>query len=102
MNHIQISSDAVADLADAYDFYEKQEIGIGDYFLTQIKADIDGLKITGGIHRVVYRDLHRLLSKKFPYSIFYKYTNGQVLVVAVVDNRKDPAWIKQHLVTVAQ
>jgi len=31
-------------------FYEEQEPGLGDYFSSQLRADIDGLKITAGIH----------------------------------------------------
>ena len=97
MNVIKITDDALLDLDDAYDFYELQEVGIGDYFLSQIRADIDGLKISGGMHRQVYKELHRLLSKKFPYSIYYKYSEQYVIVVAVTDNRRNPQWIRDHL-----
>ena len=97
MNIIHISDEAVDDLNQAHSFYEKQELGLGAYFLSQISADIDGLKITGGIHRKTYKNIHRVLSKKFPYSIFYLYSNSHVLVIAITDNRRNPQWIKQHL-----
>ena len=97
MNTIEISSDAIWDLEEGFDFYEEQEIGAGDYFLSQLKADINGLKVSGGIHRLTYKKLHRYISKKFPYSIFYQYCDDHVLVVAVIDNRQDPEWIKEHL-----
>ena len=97
MIKITISEDAFADLHDGFDFYEHQESGLGDYFSSQIRADIDGLKITAGIHRQPHRDLHRLLSRKFPYAIFYRFTPKEALVLAVVDCRKEPDWIEQHL-----
>jgi hypothetical protein len=55
------------------------------------------LKITAGIHRQPHRHLHRLLSRRFPYAIFYEFKDSEALVVAVVDCRRDPDWISSHL-----
>ncbi len=49
MIQIEISSDALTDLRNGFFFYEKQAGGLGDYFSTQIRSDIDGLQITAGI-----------------------------------------------------
>lgn len=97
MIEIQISEDALRDLDDGFWFYENQEEGLGDYFATHLRADIEGLKITAGIHNRPYRSLHRLLSHRFPYAIFYDLSKNRVLVVAVIDCRRRPKWIKNHL-----
>jgi plasmid stabilization system protein ParE len=97
MIHVRISSDALDDLGDGFRFYEAQEKGLGDYFLSQLRADIDGLTITAGIHRKADRHLHRLLSKRFPYAVFYEFVNSYVLVVAVIDCRRELDWIAKHL-----
>ena len=97
MIRIRISSDALLDLEVGYEFYERQETGLGEYFATHIRADIEGLKISAGIHRKLYRDLHRLMSKKFPFAIFYRLDEEIATVVAIVDCRKDPDWIDLHL-----
>jgi len=57
MIRIRISSDALEDLNDGFLFYEFLDRGLGDYFLSQLRADIDGLKITAGIHRQPHRHL---------------------------------------------
>lgn len=46
MIYARISEDALQDLDDGSLFYEAQEPGLGDYFTTCLRADIDGLKIT--------------------------------------------------------
>lgn len=97
MIRIRISGDALEDLNDGFWFYEAQEPGLGDYFASQLRADIEGLKVTAGIHRQPHKHLHRLLSRKFPYSIHYEFGDDEVLVIAVVDCRRDPDWIKSHL-----
>ena len=94
---IRISEDALEDLNEAFWFYESQEAGLGSYFTTHLKSDIEGLKITGGIHRKVYKDYHRLLSRVFPYAIYYTIDEDVVVVWAVVDCRRHPEWIRQHL-----
>jgi hypothetical protein len=97
MIEIRISNDALFDLNDGSHFYETQELWLGDYILSQLRADIDGLKISAGIHRRPHRHLYRLLSRKFPYAIFYEFENSYALVVAVIDCRRDPAWMISHL-----
>lgn len=70
MIRIRISSEALDDLDDGFWFYEAQDAGVGDYFARQIGADIEGLKVTAGIHGMRERGYHRLLSHRFPYAIY--------------------------------
>ena len=97
MIRIRISADALSDLNEGFWFYETQQQGLGEYFAASLRADIEGLRLTGGVHRVVHRDFHRLLSRAFPYGIFYTCQNDEVVIWAVIDLRRDPAWIRLHL-----
>ena len=94
---IVIQSSALADLADGFDFYERNEPGVGSYFLDSLYSDIDSLQLYAGIHTIHFGKYHRLLSKRFPYGIYYLVQENTVLVRAVLDLRRDPEWIKQHL-----
>lgn len=97
MIKVRISDDAVADLNDGFLFYEAQGFGLGDYFLSNLRGDIEGLKVTGGIHRVVYDDYHCVLSRVFPYAIFYTCEDDVAVVWAIIDCRREPAWIEAHI-----
>ena len=97
MINVQISEDALQDLNDGYLFYEAQAPGLGGYFAACLRADIEGLKISAGVHRIVYEDYHRLLSRVFPYGIFYTLQREVADVWAVIDLRRDPAWIRERL-----
>ena len=86
---VRLLSIAWRDLAGAQDFYERQSPGLGDYFLSSLFSDIDSLVLYHGIHRR-FRGFHRLLSKRFPYAIYYK-VNGRVIEVwRVLDCRQNP------------
>jgi hypothetical protein len=97
MIKVRISEDALQDLNDGFLFYEAQLTGLGDYFASCLKADIEGLKVSAGAHRIVYEDYHRLLSRVFPYGIFYTFDREVAVVWAVIDLRRDPEWIREHL-----
>jgi hypothetical protein len=124
---VRISDDALADLNEGYWFYEAQDRGLGDYFGSSLRADIEGLKVTGGVHPVVYRDYHRVLSRIFPYGVYshwgliprsllrlnslkilqclgacpgvlyYTLDEDFSIVWAVIDLRRDPEWIRDRL-----
>ena len=77
-------------------FYDKQQEGLGAYFLESLFSDIDSLKLYGGIHRQVF-GCHRLLSLRFPYFIYYRKEPENVFVKAVLDCRRHPGWIKRQI-----
>ncbi len=92
---IKILSRALADLNDGCGFYERQAGGLGDYFLDSLFSDIDSLVLYGGIHRKVF-GYHRLLSKRFPYAVYYKMQNQRLVVVwRILDLRQHPTKIKR-------
>jgi len=94
---IRILSSAQRDIVDGYNFYEKQASGAGPYFLDSIFSDIDSLAIYGGIHKTCYTQYYRMLSKRFPFAVYYKIENDTVIVYAVLDCRRNPAWIRDKL-----
>ena len=94
---IKILDQAEADLIEGFHFYETQQAGIGDYFLSNLYADIESLRLYGGIHLKPYKNYHRLLSKRFPFAVFYTVKDKIVFIHAVVDCRRDPVWLRKRL-----
>jgi plasmid stabilization system protein ParE len=94
---IKLLSTALEDLSYGRLFYEKQGEGLGEYFFDSLFSDIDSLILYGGIHPKVF-GYHRMLSKRFPYAIYYKLEENQVVVVwRILDLRRDPKKIRQSL-----
>jgi plasmid stabilization system protein ParE len=93
---VDISSDAEEDLIEGYWFYGRQSPGLGDYFRSCLIADIESLAYYGGIHAIEY-GLYRSLAKRFPFCIYYRVDEDVVTVLAVLDARRDPLWIRQRL-----
>ncbi len=93
---IEILPSAREDLAEGFLFYEEQGLGLGTYFLESLFSDIDCLTLFAGIHREEF-GYHRLLSKRFPYAVYYKVEGNTAFVRAVLDCRRDPKWLRQQL-----
>lgn len=92
---IKILDEAEQDLLDGFRFYEAQDIGLGDYFLDSIFSDIDSLQLYGGIHAQQF-GYHRLLSKRFPFAIYYRVARKTVRIHAVLDCRRNPVRIEER------
>jgi len=93
---IKISASAYNDLAAGYAFYESQEAGLGTYFQESLFSDIDSLRIYAGIHSK-HLGKYRLLSKRFPYAVYYTMKHDMLIISAVLDCRRNPTWIKNRV-----
>jgi len=93
---ITILPSARSDLATGFAFYENQQEGLGSYFLESLFSDIDSLLLYGGIQRKVF-GYYRLLSKRFPYAIYYSLEGERFCVKAVLDCRRNPERIRGKL-----
>lgn len=85
---IRLLPEAERDLEIGADFYESQQLGLGTYFNDCLIADIESWRICAGIHET-YRGFHRSLSKRFPFSIYYRLAKECVDIYAVLDARRD-------------
>ena len=94
---IRIRGSASRDLVEGYKFYEKQAEGVGNYFLDSLYSDIGSLVISAAMHSVHFGKYRRLLSKRFPFAVYYQVMDQTVLVYAVLDCRRRPAWIRNRL-----
>ena len=80
---------ALDDLKLGQYFYELQAPKLGDYFFDALVTDIESLHIYAGIHVKEY-GYYKMLSKRFPYAIYYEILGSVARVMAVLDQRKSP------------
>lgn len=93
---IKILPSAMEDLCDGRRFYERQGEGLGEYFFDTLFSDIDSLALYAGVHPKVF-GYHRLLSKRFPYAVYYRVEVDVATVFRVLDLRRHPGRIARAL-----
>jgi len=96
IKEVLILKDAVNDLNDGKSFYDNKETGVGDYFWDTLLSDIESLVIYAGIHSKKH-GFYRMVSRRFPYAVYYEIKNEIAYVVAVLPMRRNPAWIRRKI-----
>lgn len=86
-----IGPDAERDVAEAYRWYEEQRGGLGADFVLCVEEGLAKIKRTPATYPLVYKNVHRLLIRRFPYGIFYVVEPALIVVLAVFHERRDPA-----------
>ncbi|MFO7542801.1 MAG: type II toxin-antitoxin system RelE/ParE family toxin [Thiobacillus sp.] len=97
MHDVRIGVSAERDLLVGFDFHETQAAGLGQYLLDSLFPDIDALALYAGIHPKPLVGLHRSLSKRFPFAIYYDFDGHTAIVLAVLDCRRNPRSIRSTL-----
>jgi hypothetical protein len=96
--NIRVLRSARRTIADGIRFYERQEAGLGAYFLSSIMSDLRSLKVFGGVHQIYEgTPFHRMVCKRFPFSVYYLKENDEIQIYAVLDDRRDPARVQNSL-----
>jgi hypothetical protein len=94
--NVVVLAEAASDIERGIDFYNAIEDGVGLYFRDSIIADLRRLGVYFGEHRIHLGYL-RALSSRFPYAIYYRDKDGVRQVVAVLDLRRSPEWLREQL-----
>ena len=94
--NVVVLEDAAADIESGRQFYETRERGVGDYFVESILSDLGSLVLYAGVHPMRF-GFHRMLSKRFPFGIYYEAEGDTAFVYAILDMRRDPLWIRGEL-----
>jgi hypothetical protein len=95
MTEVLILPEVSGDVADAANWYDLEGyVGLGDKFLTAFYSYIAILQEHGEIHRTVYSDFRRILLRPFPYSLYYRYHGGKLIISLVIHAARNPERIQ--------
>ncbi|NUQ62859.1 MAG: type II toxin-antitoxin system RelE/ParE family toxin [Pirellulales bacterium] len=92
-----VAPEAGQDIADAYAWYERQRSGLGEEFFSCVDACIQRICRTPEMHAKVHEAYRRALVRRFPYAVFYEYSDGTVTVYCVFHTSREPEKWRQRL-----
>ena len=87
---LTIRKEAEADLAEAYEYYELCHTNLGSDLLLCIEEAFERITKSPLHYQIIYKDIRRSLSKRFPYGIYYTIRGPSIIVLAVLHARKEP------------
>jgi hypothetical protein len=93
---VLVIAEAASGIELGIDLHDAIEDGVGPYFRDPIIAEIRRLGVYFGEHRIHLGDF-RALSSRFPCAIYYQDREGTRQVIAVLNLRCSPEWIRDQL-----
>jgi toxin ParE1/3/4 len=91
------TSETHADIDEAYQWYNKRRVGLGDEFLLEVADTIQRITSRPELCPLVDDSYRQALVKRFPYSIVYEYDRDYVTIYAVAHTARDQAAWRRRL-----
>jgi plasmid stabilization system protein ParE len=84
------------DANDAANWYNNQSKGLGNEFLLALDAKINSIKRNPTHFQVVYKNIRRALTERFPYGVFFIVEERTIYILAIIHtSRKPKIWKKR-------
>jgi plasmid stabilization system protein ParE len=81
---------AVAEMQEAYRWYEECQPGLGSDFTRCVEACLELIRRHPEIFPAVHRDIRQGLIRRFPYSIYYLPTKDSIIVLSIFHVSREP------------
>lgn len=86
-----IRKEAEEDIESAFRWYEQQHVNLGVRFVEEIELKFQEIEKYPALHMEMMGNVRRALCNRFPYSIYFIKKNMDVVVLAVLHQRRNPA-----------
>ena len=97
MTPYRFTSSARRELSQAISYYEQRENGLGAAFLDEVEDTINRILDHPTAWHPLSLRTRRCRTHRFPFGLIYQIRTDEILVVAVMDLRRDPATWKDLL-----
>jgi plasmid stabilization system protein ParE len=87
-----LAPEAELDIAEAYSWYENRRIGLGEEFLSSVDACLESIRRRPEMCPVVHESYRRCLVRRFPYAVFYEYSETVTIYAVLHASRDQNKW----------
>ena len=87
---VYLRPEAETDIEEAAIWYEEQRQGLGQEFLDDVLSLCETVSENPAIYPVVHRRTRRALIRRFPFGVYFRIEDKQVIVVAVIHGSRHP------------
>ena len=94
---VRFASTAEQELKEAMEFYESSRTGLGAEFLAEVEATTNLIESFPRAWTSLSSRTRRCRTHRFPYGLFYQVRSDEILIISVMDLRRDPKRWEQYL-----
>ena len=75
---------------EAYQWYEEQQSGLGNRFMTELDSCYDKIEVWPASYTKINKNFRHILLNKFPYVVVYMIEGKNVVVYSVFHTSQNP------------
>jgi len=84
------TAEAEADVEGAFEWYEAQRPGLGAAFRRALDIAVAAVENHAEAYAVIHRSTRRVLLSRFPYGLYYRVLEQNIVVVACMHGKRHP------------
>lgn len=88
---------AVLDIEHTVRWYEAQREGLGREFESTLEAALERIRRTPEAFPLEFGDFRRVLLRRFPYQVFFRFDVSTVFVMLVFHTSQNPTTLRRVL-----
>ncbi|MHC4997367.1 MAG: type II toxin-antitoxin system RelE/ParE family toxin [Planctomycetota bacterium] len=88
---------AKTELAQAMSYYQSCAQGLEGEFYTEIATTIARIQTSPNAWPKIHKNIHRCMTKRFPYGIVYTLQPDHILIIAVMHLHRKPGYWSDRL-----
>lgn len=93
---IFVHREAQIDVQEAFQFYQDKSEGLGFEFMRSLDASLQFIKRNPQSYQTIYKDVRRVLLRKFPYALFYLVEENRIVVIACFNQKRSEIdWLRR-------
>ena len=85
-----VRKEAEDDIRSAFEWYESKRENLGRAFVVEIDRTLHLIEEQPDIHTKCHKSVRRALCHRFPYAIYYLQRFDDIIVIAVLHQRRNP------------
>lgn len=89
---IKVLSEAINDIDEAFLWYELNQVGLGDKFISSIEEAIEAISLNPSAYISIYSETRRFLVHNFPYGVYYltDIEKKEISVIGIIHFKRNP------------
>jgi plasmid stabilization system protein ParE len=91
LNRVNIQPEAQAEADRAAAWYESQRVALGVEFILELDLAMERAAENPESYAMQYREVRRVLLRRFPYAVYFIYEEGVLEVFAILHQHQDPS-----------
>ena len=84
------------DVITGYVWYGEKALGLGEEFLRVFYAYAGEISHNPFLYQKVYYEYRRRLLKRFPYAIYFRMEDNEIIILGLFHCARDPALLEQN------